>query len=192
MPTKPIGDFPSVGEAKAYCKSLLSRGDMPLTDEEHARVSLLMPYHPDYKESWQLCRHLSLNGEWYSFCVFGDDIHWPTSYHNFFKQPQAAENDRREVAYRHAIKCQIDAYKTAHDGTGEVDHQPPGFAALVEQFEREIGFSPTPIYDQVTSNWELPEGVKEQWQAFHQRNACLQLLSACQHKEITAKRRRQG
>ena len=192
MPKKPVGDFPSVGEAKDYCKSLLRRGDMPLTDVEHSRVSLLMTYHPEYNEGWRLCRHLVLNGGWYSFCVFGDGIHWPTSYHNFFKQPQAAENDRREVAYRHAIKCQIDAYKTAHGGTGEVDHQPPGFAALVKQFEREIGFSPTPIYDQVSSNWELPESVKEQWQEFHQRNARLQLVSADEHKEITAERRRRG
>lgn len=191
MPKKPIGDFSSVGKAKAYCRSLLSRGDTPLTGEEHGRVSLLMAYHPDYKESWQLCHHLVLNGEWYSFCVFGDDRHWPTSYHNFFRRPKAAENDRREVAYRHAIKCQIDAYKAAHGGTGEVDHQPPEFAVLIEEFERVLGYAPTPTYDVTTGNWELPEVVKEEWQMFHLDNARLKLVSPDEHKAVTAERRRQ-
>ena len=189
MPKKQIGDFPSVSEAKAYCKSLLLRGDIPLTDAEHSRVSLLMTYHPDYKESWQLCHHLVLNGEWYSFCVFGDGKHWPTSRHKFFMSPNSAEKDERTVAYRHAIRYQIDAYKEAQGGIGEVDHQPPGFAALVEQFEGEIGCSPGPSYNLDTEDWELPESVKEQWQAFHQSNARLQLVSADEHKRITAKRR---
>ena len=57
MPKKPIGDFASVGEAKAYCESLLQRGCEPLTDEEHRRVSLLMKRHPDYTKDWQLCHH---------------------------------------------------------------------------------------------------------------------------------------
>ena len=189
MPKKQIGDFPSVSEAKAYCKSLLLRGDIHLTDEERLRVSRLMVYHPEYTEDWQLCSHLSLNGEWYSFCVSGVAQHGPISYHKFFMSPQSAERNERTVAYRHAIRYQIDAYKEAQGGIGEVDHQPPGFAALVEQFERAIGCSPTPSYNLDTEEWELPESVKEQWQAFHQSNARLQLVSASEHKEITAKRR---
>ena len=189
MPNKPIGDFESVGKAKAYCEYLLQRGGQPLTDEERLRVSRLMVYHPEYTEDWQLCNHLSLNGEWYSFCVVGIAQHGPISYHKFFMSPQSAEKNQRTVAYRHAIRYQIDAYKEAQCGIGEVDHQPPGFAALVEQFERTIGYSPRPSYNLDTEDWELPESVKEQWQAFHQSNALLQLVSADEHKRITAKRR---
>ena len=189
MPNKPIGDFESVGKAKAYCQFLLQRDGQPLTEEERLCVSRLMVYHPEYTVDWQLCSHLSLNGEWYSFCVFGDGEHWPTSYLKFFMNSQSAEKNQRIAAYRHAIRCQIDAYKEAQGGIGEVDHQPPGFAALVEQFEGEIGCSPTPSYNLDTEEWELPESVREQWQAFHQSNARLQLVSADEHKRITAKRR---
>ena len=43
MPKKPIGDFASVGEAKAYCQSLLQRGCEPLTPltDERASPSVL-------------------------------------------------------------------------------------------------------------------------------------------------------
>ena len=73
MPKKPIGDFASVGEAKAYCQSLLQRGCeplTPLTDEEHRRVSLLMKHHPDYTKDWQLCHHTVSNGQYYSLRVY--------------------------------------------------------------------------------------------------------------------------
>ena len=189
MPKKPIGDFASVGEAKAYCESLLQRGCEPLTDEEHRRVSLLMKHHPDYSEDWQLCHHTVLNGQYYSLCVFGEEKHWPTSYRKFFMAEQTSNNLNLSAAYRHAIRCQIEAYRASHGGIGEVDHKPPGFSKLTKQFEQELGCKPTPVYDTTQGDWILPEGIIGMWQQFHREHACLQLLPHNQHKELTDERR---
>ena len=106
--------------------------------------------------------------------------------------PQSAENNQRQVAFRNAIQCQKEAFKEENGGIGEVDHKPPVFKTLVEQFERELGYKPTPRYDYDLAKWVLPDDVKELWQRFHQDNANLQLLSASEHKAITANRRLAG
>ena len=70
-----------------------------------------------------------------------------------------------------------------------MDHKPPVFKDLVKQFEQELGYNPTPFYDCNLAKWVLPYDVKELWQKFHQEHANLQLLSASDHKRITANRR---
>ena len=189
MPKKPIGDFASVGEAKAYCQSLLQRGDELLTDEEHYRVSLLMKHHPDYREHWLLCHHVSLNGQYYSFCVFGDGKHWPTSYLKCFMKKPTANSRSLEAAYRNAIRHQKEAFKASHGGIGDVDHKPPEFSELIVRFEKELGYRPSPVYDELSNTWILPGDVNEKWQQFHQKYARLRLVSHSQHKQITAERR---
>ena len=91
MPKKPIGDFASVGEAKAkaYCQSLLQRGCellTPLTDEEHRRVSLLMKHHPDYTQglavmpSYSVKRAILFTLRLYGTGFRMDGVPWPLKF----------------------------------------------------------------------------------------------------------------
>ena len=73
-----------------------------------------------------------------------------------------------------------------------MDHKPPVFKTLVEKFEQELGYKPTPFYDDNLAKWVLPDDIRERWQRFHQDNANLQLISASEHMRITANRRLAG
>ena len=163
-----------------------------MTVEEQRAISLLMTYHPEYSTDWKLCPNLIQKGRYYSFCVFGDNQYWSTSYKKFFMSPQSAENNQRQVAYRNAIQYQIEAFKEKNGGTGEVDHKPPVFKDLVKQFEQELGYTPTPFYDCNLAKWVLSYDVKSLWQKFHEEHANLQLLSPSDHKRITGDRRLAG
>ena len=164
------------------------RGE-PLTDAEIGCVSTLMRGHPDYTDGWRLCRHLSLNGQWYSFCVLGrgDKEPWPVSYSKFFMPHATAVISNRAKAYRSAVRQQIVEFRGS--SPGEVDHQPPVFSELCKQFEQVLGYQPVALEPTGGLGWVLPPEVIGLWQRFHLEHARLQLLPSDLHKKITRQRR---
>ena len=170
-----------------YCRSALAKGY--LADEEHAQVSAWLPLHPDYEPHWKLCQHGQPNQQGgYGLCVFGDDKHWLTSYHNLKAGQESVERKRLMTACRQAVRPSRDAFLAAHPLGCVADHaNPGGFEAIVEAFVADHG---APTVEYLDGDWRLDPARELLFREYHDARVEWQSLSPEDHRRATRDRHR--
>lgn len=196
-------EFPSKKEAKEYIRGVLDRNrntGEALEGEELEATLDLLEYHPNYEEKfWVGIKSIYVKGSENNRCFNIDYIDGSEDGHFgidkcFHGSSKTLARNRRQKAYRMAVKDQTDKYKEEHRyercakcgcstlEEAHVDHEEPQFAELIRQFEQDRSYLPIE-FDEGQNHTKIfregnPKDAKfaGDWREFHKKNAKLRVL----------------
>ena len=122
-------------------------------------------------------------------CVFGDGVHWLTSYYNCKAKSETVTRNRLEAVCRRAIRPSRDTFLVDHPDGWEADHaNPGGFKAILAAFVSSWG-TPVVEYSQELDGWSLDPETAATFREYHDEQVEWQALSPEEHRRVTAELR---